>query len=107
MKMAWPSFSALHVENRELNRRFQSLCQIEVQGNTTAFASSLLRHHGIVAEGKGGTSWVALEGTKVHALNADYAPWEWQRMEETAWANNYYIEPLRSVLRGLDHGVAS
>jgi len=94
----------LPVENGELQRRFQSLCRLEVEGGMTAFANSLLQHHGGVAKSKGGTPWIAIERNTVRALNAAYVPWDW---DENGWANNYYIESLRSVLRGLDQGVAS
>lgn len=101
LKKAWHRFLVLPVENGELQRRFQSLCRLEVEGGTTAFANSLLQHHGSVARSKGGTPWVALEGNTIRALNAAYVPWDW---DESSWANNYYIESLRSVLHGLDQG---
>jgi len=53
LKKAWHSFSVLPVENGELQRRFQSLCRIEVEGGPIAFANSLLQHHGSVAKSKG------------------------------------------------------
>ena len=102
LKRARPAFLALRIEGHELGRRYRSLLEIDVDGKTPTFANTLIRHHQGVAEGKGGTPWIAMEGTKAHALNAAYTPWDWKRMDETTWTNSYYMGSLRSILRGLD-----
>ncbi|MCA9664201.1 MAG: hypothetical protein KC503_01395 [Myxococcales bacterium] len=102
LRQAQPSFARLRVEGEQLGRRFRSLVEIEASGSSGALARSLLRHHTLVSEGRGGTPWLAIESSKVHALNSAYEPWAWSSMDEAAWVNGYYVPSLRSVLDGLD-----
>lgn len=103
IKKARPAFAALDIEGTDLQRRFRTLTEIDVEGNVEDFATTLLRHHEEMVKARGGTPWIALEGARVHALNAGYEPGSWSDEERMdAWVHSYYLWSLASVLRDLE-----